>query len=89
MKLGIAQVDESYVGDCETHTEPLPLQPEVGDRFHLGTALDIALVGEDGELGLPVTFQPADGVGTIEVVLDGLDLVIRPRPGEGSFVLCP
>jgi hypothetical protein len=86
--LGLAQEDEVLPLDasCEVHHGPVHLDTEVGDRFWLGSSVNVALSDGKQATTRGIPFDPVDGA-LVEVALPDLTVVMRPA-AMGTFRLC-
>lgn len=86
IQLGVATVDDASAEGlaCADYTDPLAIDPNVGDRWYQTTAVQIAGRANDAPATIWLEF-PRTGV---EVTLPNLHLLLAPASGENSFRLC-
>jgi hypothetical protein len=90
LQLGVAVVDDDPPEEepeglrCATHTEPLALDPAVGDRLAFQTAAQVA--GRSG--GEASTLWRAIEPSTVEITLPDLQILLAPVEGETEFRVC-
>ena len=74
---------------CRTSSEPVAVDPKLGDVWRMGTDIQVALRGPTGK---PAGFSQALlwSVATplVQVTLPNLKLLVTPAPGARSFRLC-
>lgn len=89
VRLGIATAPaELPESGCRKFEGALELSPDEGDTFAIRDQVLISTVGPTGTPGPPVTFDGGSKNNQLTIVLDDLDLLIRPAPPSGSFTLC-
>jgi hypothetical protein len=86
LQLGIGIVDGASPDglECETFTEPLALDPEVGDRWYFASDVQAALRTGPDQTSLWTSYQPTG----VEITLPDLRLVLAPVAGASTFELC-
>jgi hypothetical protein len=89
VRLGVAQrISEGTLEGCQTHREPVRLDPEVGDVLYLGSAVGIATQADGRRTTRPVQFRPQDGGTQLTVELPDLHLIVVPGRKATTFTLC-
>jgi hypothetical protein len=86
IQLGVAPVDGATADGltCEDHTEPLAVDPTVGDRWYFESTVLIA-GRKDGQAN---TFQSAYPPGGYEIALPDLQLLLTPPLPGSAFRWC-
>jgi hypothetical protein len=70
---------------CKVYSEPIKLNPRVGDMYGFKSPIRIAL----GESGAPLDYIPGlGGVRVIRILRPGLTFHFFPKPPSNSFRLC-
>jgi hypothetical protein len=86
IQLGVAKVDGPRPTDleCVASTEPLAVDPTVGERWYFASPVQIAGRAGDAPGTLWVNFPRTN----IEITLPDLHLLLAPPVGEDRFELC-
>jgi hypothetical protein len=90
IRLGVAQRElaRPTTVSCAARSRPLVLHPAKGDRFRIGSPIEMTTVGPGGaRTSRRVAFVPPNGQ-ELTIELDHLALRVTPTPSERSFVLC-
>jgi hypothetical protein len=86
LQLGVAQVslDRPDGVECTQHTDPLALDPVVGEQWYFPKAAAVTRRAPDGG---PGSF-PIAGVGTVEITLPDLRLLVSTLAPGTTFEIC-
>ena len=86
IQLGLGLVDDATPDglDCADYSEPLAVDPQIGDRWYLESAVQVA--GRNGDR--PVTLPTVYSKGGVDIVLPDLHLLLSPPAVGSTFRLC-
>jgi hypothetical protein len=88
VRLGVAQRDAARQTTCRTATDPVDLDPAVGDVLYLGGPVAVSTRQGDRLTSRPVVFHPEPTGSKLTIELPDLHLRVGPAPGSSTFRLC-
>ncbi len=73
---------------CTTHSEPLIIEPDSGERFSLVAPLSIAREQDDATFTIPTPYDPSSSGTVLTTQFPDMTLRIAPVVGQTTFTWC-